>query len=560
MRIDRLRLPRFRNLVDFEVDFDQASARQVIVGRNGVGKSNLMEAIVRIFCDLDLEVPTAFPYEIEYFCHGHAIRIINEVDQESSSARVTRYHRTYEVGDGQSIDLMGDRRYVRIREQDFYKRNRRSVSEENNQRLLPRYVFGYYSGDLSRFEDIFSKHEERYYNQQIKGEEAPLRALFLARPHHSQFAFLSFFAIDDVEARDFLKREMRIEGLDSVLFALREPYWSKGKKHGDLPGVDARFWGAAGKVAPFLAFLYENAFVPMAFKERLKVLAGPSETKERRYCFLPNTQALQRVAKGISGKKNTDRLKDFFSRLESLVFSNLVSPDGSDVRIWLKLTGVESPASFSDLAEGERQLLTVLGLLRFTAEDEALFILDEPDTHLNPAWCLDYLQTLSRYGADLQTSQVLMTTHSPLTFAGLERKEVVILERGADGKIFAEHPVTDPKGMGFSAILTSDFFGLRSELDRETLGRIDEKRRLGLKEDKTDEDRRRLSKLDEELGRLDFSKAARDPLYLEFIRAMTQAQREVPEISDAVPTVENWRKRKKISTDVAKRISGQGNV
>jgi predicted ATP-dependent endonuclease of OLD family len=29
--------------------------------------------------------------------------------------------------------------------------------------------------------------------------------------------------------------------------------------------------------------------------------------------------------------------------------------------------------------------------LRFTAEDESLFLLDEPDTHLNPRWCVDYL-------------------------------------------------------------------------------------------------------------------------------------------------------------------------
>lgn len=560
MRIDRLRLPRFRNLVDFEVDFDQESARQVIVGRNGVGKSNLMEAIVRIFCDLDLEEQTMFPYEIEYFCNGHSIRIANKPDKESSSTRVMQYRRTYEVGSGHSLNLLGDRHYKLVREQDFYERNRKSSGKETVHRLLPRYVFGYYSGDLSRFEDIFSKHEERYYNQQIKGEEAPLRSLFLARPHHSQFAFLSFFAIDDVEAREFLKREMRIEGLDSVLFALREPYWSKGRKHTELPGADARFWGAAGKVAPFLGELLENSFLPMAFKERLKVLAGPSETKERRYCFLPNSTALQKVAKGIAGKKDTERLKDFFARLESLVFSNLVSPDGSDVRIWLKLKGVDSAASFSDLAEGERQLLTVLGLLRFTAEDEALFILDEPDTHLNPAWCLDYLQTLSRYGADLRTSQVLMTTHSPLTFAGLERKEVVILERGADGKIFAEHPITNPKGMGFSAILTSEFFGLRSELDRDTLRLIDEKRSIGLKEDKTDDDRKRLAQLDQELGRLDFSKAARDPLYLEFIRAMTQTQQEVEGISDAAPTTENWRRRKRIATDIARRIGGQGSA
>ena len=60
MRIDRLHLPHFRNLVDFEVDFDQTSVRQVIVGRNGIGKSNLLEALTWIFRDLDLEEESAF--------------------------------------------------------------------------------------------------------------------------------------------------------------------------------------------------------------------------------------------------------------------------------------------------------------------------------------------------------------------------------------------------------------------------------------------------------------------------------------------------------------------
>ena len=37
MRIDRLALTDFKNLVGFEVDFDETSTRQVVVGRNGVG-------------------------------------------------------------------------------------------------------------------------------------------------------------------------------------------------------------------------------------------------------------------------------------------------------------------------------------------------------------------------------------------------------------------------------------------------------------------------------------------------------------------------------------------
>src|SRR6056297_2960565 len=95
MRIDRLYLKTFRNLVDFDVDFDQASSRQVIVGRNGVGKSNLLEAITRIFRDLDLEEQTVFAYEIDYICRGHAIRIKNEEIPQRIGKE--RFNRTYEA-------------------------------------------------------------------------------------------------------------------------------------------------------------------------------------------------------------------------------------------------------------------------------------------------------------------------------------------------------------------------------------------------------------------------------------------------------------------------------
>jgi ABC-type multidrug transport system ATPase subunit len=288
----------------------------------------------------------------------------------------------------------------------------------------------------------------------------------------------------------------------------------------------------------------------MAFAERIKVSVGQSTTKDRRYCFVKDIDGLKKLAAGLS-------TKEFFARLESLVFSNLVTEDDSDVRIWLRLDGTDEPVTFDDLAEGERQLLTVLGLLRFTAEDEALFVMDEPDTHLNPAWCLDYLDNLKRYGADLASSQIIMTTHNPLTFAGLRKNEVVILERNPDGHIFAQHPIRSPRGMGFSAILTSDYFGLRSELDRRTLRLLDRKRALALKDDKTDLDRAQLARLDRVLGRLDFSKAARDPLYLEFIRAMTQAQNERPEISEAVPRKEDWRARKEIAEDIAKKLADE---
>lgn len=570
MRIDRLRLPKYRNLIDFEVDFHQQSARQVIVGRNGVGKSNLLEAIVRIFRDLDLEEVSSFEYQIEYFCRGYAVRITNTKQANLADSNEVNFVRTYEVADHKQIDVQPEKHYRLIAQADFYKRNRRIGLQSNPKRLLPNYVFGYYSGDISRFEGIFERHEENYYADQVHGEEAPLRTLFLARPHHSQFAFLSFLAVDDEKARGFLKNELRIEGLDAVLVALREPYWAKARKGKASSSDDQRFWGAAGKVAPFLGRLFNNSFVPMAFSERMKISVGQTETKERRFCYLPDSESVVRLAEGLSKK-------EFFARLESLVFSDVVSSDGSDVRIWLRLKNVEESATFNDLAEGERQLLTVLGLLRFTEDDEALFILDEPDTHLNPAWCLDYLENLRKYGADLATSQIIMTTHSPITFAGLDRNEVVVLKRSDVGAskntqkgwhdqrevqeapksvptIIAEHPTSSPKGMGFGAILTSDIFGMRSTLDADTLRDVERLRFLAAQPQRTLAEETELAKLNAALTPLGFSRELRDPLFKEFVQEMALDRHNAPDLWGAVLTAEQRARRSQLVASVVQRL------
>jgi len=552
MRIDRLFLKEFRNLIEFKVDFDQTSTRQVIVGRNGVGKSNLLEALNKIFRDLDLEEESEFGYEIEYLCNQHCIKVAcvqtNTAECKKKRNISKRFKRQYWIAPEAictNLTQGTGKPYEQIAETEFFRRNAPIKNAPNPERLLPLYVFGYYSGMNTRFAKIFEKHEETYYSEQITGAEAPLRPLFQAKPQHSQFALLAFYATHDAEAQKFLRDEFRIEGLDSVLFSLREPYWKSSKVR--TKKGDPRFWFAGGKVAPFLDSLFANSFAPMSGAERIRISIGQEKVKERRYCFLPNQKALQSIAKGLSNK-------EFFARLESLVFSDLVDGSGSDVRIWINLKGCKEPAAYHDLAEGERQLLTVLGLMRFTAETEALFLFDEPDTHLNPAWCLDYLENLRKYGAEPANSQIIMTTHSPLTFAGMDKNEVVVMERNADGGIFAEHPASAPKGMGFAAILTSDFFGLRSTLDRDTLKKIDAKRELALKPNKNDNDWKKLEGLNTELGNLDFSHTVRDPLYNEFIRAITTATKAQPALKETAPKLEKWRKRQKIAKDIAERL------
>ena len=67
MKIDYLHIrSQFKNLNDIKVEFDESNLMTVIVGGNGSGKSNVIEALVSIFRNLDLGEPPIFKYELKY--------------------------------------------------------------------------------------------------------------------------------------------------------------------------------------------------------------------------------------------------------------------------------------------------------------------------------------------------------------------------------------------------------------------------------------------------------------------------------------------------------------
>lgn len=536
MRVDKLLIKDFKNLQNVLVDFDQRRERTVLVGRNGVGKTNLLEALTWIFRSIDLREKPPFGFRINYECNGHLVEVESTLEV-ASLAGVPKYKMRFRVGQGESPT---EARMEELSEPAFHRLNTQT-------RIIPRNIFGYYSGTSDRLRDLFRKHEERYRDALIRGDNQTIRFLFLAKPEHSQFVLFSFFAKPDAEIRRFLKEQFYITGLDSILFALKEPYWSQENPSEERrKNGDDRFWYAAGKVKTLLGELYETALAPMRTEERVSVGIKKVETKEHVYCFLRGEKDIAKLAAGIDQK-------ELFRRLESTQLSDLLR------KLWIffKVEGQKDVLSFDDLSEGEQQLLTVLGLLRFTTEDESLFLLDEPDTHLNPAWCLDYLDILRQYGGGLNKSQVIMTTHSPIVFAGLTKEEVILMQRddGEGGRITADHPDSDPRGMGFSAILTSDFFGLRSIVDQQTLHELEEKRRLGGLETRTAKQEQRLLELNKSLKQIDLTNLVRDPLYRDFVQAM-DAEAPKP-LNAAVLSAAQRTARKNLARKVVKKLQSK---
>jgi predicted ATPase len=479
MRLDRLEITNFKNLRGFAVDFDERSPTTVLVGRNGTGKSNLLEALTIIFRDLDLGVAPSFDYVLEYMCRGRKVKIEASAD----------HHLRVSV-DGIAVP-------------------HRQLGQVEGQRYLPNYVFGYYSGPSNRMQGYFETHQERFYRDLLDGKDQPLRPLFYARPIHSQFVLLAFFLKENEQTRQFLREHLGIEELDSVLFVMNEPTWQSRKG-------DERFWYARGTVSQFLDHLHGLALAPLRLVQRVSAGFRKTTSREHLYLYLKDVHALR----GLS--QNYVTQQDLFKALESTYISELIR----EVRIRVKARNVDGSLTFRELSEGEQQLLMVLGLLRFTKEDESLFLLDEPDTHLNPAWSLRYLEFLREIAGAQENSHIIMATHDPLVIAGLTRSQVQIMRRQDEtGRITAEYPADDPKGMGVAGLLTSEVYGLRSELDLETLGLLDEKRELAVKESLTDNERSRLAELDELLRGLDFTTTVRDPLYKRFVEAMSERER-----------------------------------
>lgn len=511
MRIKRLRLSSFKNLRDFEINFDTHNFTSVIVGRNGTGKSNLLEALVLIFRDLDLhESTSSLAYEIEYSCRGHEISILADPERETSRIEFT---------------VNGEK----ISQKQFWD----NASSE----YLPRYVFGYYSGPSNRLEAHFDRHQQNFYKDLLSGAESPLRPMLYARHVHSQFVLLAFFNAGDDLTKEFLSRRLRIESFDSALFVISEPPWKS--KEGD-----SRFWNARGFVSEFLDRLFRESLAPMRLPQRVAVDFRRNKTQDHLYLYLPDLEATREVA------ADYDSPQEFFKALESTYISQLLR----EVRVRVKLRNSDGSLAFHELSEGEQQLLTVLGLLKFTQEDESLFLLDEPDTHLNPAWSMEYINLLKEVVGDQQTSQIIMTTHDPIVLGSLHREQVRILrfEDGTD-RIDVEAPEYDPFRMGYPEILTSDIFGLRSIINATLMGLLDEKRSLAIKDELTADERNRLTQLNSQIGEFDFTSSVRDPLYEPFVKAMAEAEQS-EQLQGSVLTEAERERRQNLAREIIQDI------
>ena len=510
MRLDYVRIEGFKNLHDIAVDFDPDQPTTVIIGLNGTGKSNLIEAITRIFRDIDLTRVTPFGYVVRYRIRNRTVELSKEIDARTIAVAV----------DAEPM-----------RWTDFNKAR---------PPLLPSMVFGYYSGGSRRLEQVFDDHQKRYYQKIINDEDPGLRPFFYCRPSYGPLVLLANFAFPRPDRDEFLRKYLKITGFDSALLVLKKPSWRSKNPKGDPD-----FWNAAGLVRDFLRHASSVALAPIRTEEQhVEDYRTSGKREERLYLFIRDQDHLRQLAEPSKDEKT------FFQQLESTDISDLVR----EVRVWAKRENADSEIPFHEVSDGERQLMTVLGLLRYAREEESLFLLDEPDTHLNPAWQLKYLDIIREWVGEeyRDNSHLIITTHDPLTMASLTADQVQLLYRNEAGEIRAERASVDPRGLGFTSILTQ-IFGLETTLDSKTQAMLDERNQLIATEERSANEEERLLELNRELRSFGFNLESREPEYELFLRAWHEPkQRE-----RAALTPEQLRLRREAAKQIIQRLRSE---
>lgn len=214
-----------------------------------------------------------------------------------------------------------------------------------------------------------------------------------------------------------------------------------------------------GKTLRSLYFDFDGAFPPNAKLRDTQRYAGLTTQGQALHALLgePDDTAFERFG-ALLGWWRHGVLED----IELLIRRNDKTDEES-----LAGPGDSGVLRLSEFSDGERLVLARCALFHLLAgQDDALLLLDEPETHFNDAWKREIVQVVdTAMGAD--ASQVLIATHSAIVLSDVFDEEVVLI-RKVNGQSTAEgvpdHTfATDPSALMMTVFGAEDSIGARAQ-------------------------------------------------------------------------------------------------
>ncbi len=505
-----------------------------LAGRNGSGKSNVLEALAAIFYHIECiyldywpdsfefeaetnpdgfraEKATPDAFELEYFFANRTLEPINwSPGPEAQPAAHIRITKT--VGRRPEIHWMN--------RTDYEDNDQTELSRAEVKDFLPKYILGYSSGHNEILSLPFFKmrfiHFDEYCERLTRdldyGGRPEGRMIYLD-DQFSQAILLCHFLFPSKAVTDIFEERIGLKGIRRFRIIIRRHHRlgiaseSREVGSGDDPKdtanatveLAAKLAGLIDKLIKCSTMRYEDSsdgdenegsdllldyWVTEATRQAFRFhfgVGGESEERSKAASALNLFQSLQ-ILLTLNYYQVKNKLKAELYRSNSLYANETIPMPASDERIMrfkhfeVVKDGVSDKLYSKSLSDGEHQLVHTIGLCLLFRHEPSLFLLDEPETHLNPDWRASYVSTLrAALEADAATKdvmrEVLLTSHSPFIISDCRQENVLVFEKD-NGTVEWHNPEFNTFGASVNAI-TIKVFGRKETIGDYALSKLD---------------------------------------------------------------------------------------
>lgn len=467
---------QFRSLSSPNLDFnrsyhaDSSVSPVCLVGLNGSGKSNLIELLAVILCDLELaligysKIPQAIkqlkgqPFHLSFSItpkRGKPDCIIHITRTAPPKPRVTF---SLEV-DGESHD----------------------ISDAATQLdLLPNRIVSYSSG-LNETLSIPFLRNQAYYSEQVTQEAFGKRQPSDHGVKDIVTTYMDYDCNAAILLANFLFRTpkqlsifqdaIRVKSLEafSISYRLKRPTGGRSVQlTKELKEILKKLKQSASKTTKLPAIEGEQ-FHYVVDRECQRKLREAFGSAGNFFNCLNKWSQLNSLSLSKRDREYYLRSEDTSSMLER---PPAVSREDrifliDDVQ--LRLLSPDAVVGYTGLSDGEHQFVQVFGSLLLFDEPGTLFLLDEPETHFNPQWRRFFVDFLNKIETT-KKQEVVISTHSPFVVSGCRRDGVFKFVRNGDS-VTIDRCSLETFGSSYEVLL-AELFNLNAMISEQAVAEM----------------------------------------------------------------------------------------
>ncbi|MBW2940512.1 restriction system-associated AAA family ATPase [Zhongshania aquimaris] len=436
-----------------------------LIGPNGTGKSQVLQIIAEIFQAVFAKYLSEeekgkpndnIQFEIEYILGAEA----------GSEKRVRIYRRAVA------------KKKLEIVVENFVNENWSVVTKDQVEPLLPKKVIGYTSGDNETLSIPFFVSRAGYASQvrdnatkeELKSKPIPDSRMLLIDYATNLEVLVANLLLNDKTIREHLIKEPNLKALRSFRCVIQLKYGT-GKKVVQLTDELQGYVGYLERCAT--CYHYDSKTSTYTFDFYIQGATHAAfgnfwegGALELYSCFhklamlndlvIPK-QDREEYEKGVTERRFASRLPEPMERQKVFRFE----------RVEFISNKSDKPVDYVSLSDGEHQLAQLLGTLCMVNYPNVLFLLDEPESHFNPRWRVEFISKILNLptcgGVRNEVSEVarqdcLITTHSPFVPSDMKSDNVLVFKKDDDTQVIdVRRPKIETFGSTFDTILEECF-------------------------------------------------------------------------------------------------------